>query len=105
LAEIEEQEAREAEERRRAEAERKAEEARRAEEERRVTEAAAKMRQDDAARAKMVEVQAARNAAARSAETAGQSSALVVVGSTEPGAWLATACWRCRKQGKTCTNG
>jgi colicin import membrane protein len=104
LAEIEEQEVREAEERRRAEA-RRAEEARKAEEEWRATEAAAKKRQDDTARAKMMEAQVARNTAARSAETAVQSTTPVVIGSTEPGARRATACWRCKKQGKTCTNG
>jgi hypothetical protein len=84
LAEIEEQEAREAEERRRVEEAQRAEEARKAEEERRATEAAAKKQQDDAARAKMMEAQIARNAAARMVETAGQSTAPVVVGSTEP---------------------
>jgi hypothetical protein len=71
LAEIEEQEVREAEERRRAEEARRAEDSWKAEEARRATEAVAKKRHDDAARAKMVEAQTARNAAARSAETAG----------------------------------
>jgi hypothetical protein len=103
-AEIEEQEAREAEEWRRAGA-RRAEEAWKAEEEWRATEAAAKKRQDDAARAKMMEAQVARSVAARPIETAGQSTVPVVVGLTEPGARRETACWRCKKEGKTCTNG
>ena len=105
LAEIEEQEAREAEERRRVEEAQRAEEAWRAEEERRATEAATKKRQEDAVWAKMAAALAARNAAAGQVETAGRSSAAVVVGSTEPGTQRATACWRCKKQGKACTNG
>jgi hypothetical protein len=87
LAEIEEQEARKAEEQRQVEEAQRAEEARRAEEAQRAVEAAAKKRQDDAVRAKLMEAQTARSTAARPVEVSGQSSAPTLEGSTELGAW------------------